>query len=29
MIKHFYKVHPDYGMGIAKRIGLPVEKAKL
>lgn len=29
MIKLFYKVHPDYGTGIAQRMGMPTEKAKL
>lgn len=29
MIKHFYKVHHEYGAGIAQRLGLPVEQAKL
>jgi len=29
VIKHFYKIDPQYGGGIAKAIGLPVEQAKL
>jgi hypothetical protein len=29
MIKHFYKVDPEYGSRVAKAIGLPVEVAKL
>lgn len=29
MIKHFYKVDPEYGAGIAKLIGLPVEQPRL
>jgi len=29
MIKHFYKVDPEYGSGIAKLIGLPVEQPRL
>jgi catalase len=29
MIKHFYKVDAEYGAGIAKRIGLPVEQPRL
>ena len=29
MIKHFYKVDPEYGSGIAKIIGLPVEQPRL
>lgn len=29
MIKHFYKVDPEYGGRLAKAIGLPVEQAKL
>lgn len=29
MVKHFYKVDPEYGQGIAKRIGLPVEQPRL
>jgi catalase len=29
MIKHFYKVDPEYGQRIAKGIGLPAEMNKL
>ena len=29
MIKHFYKIDPEYGERIAKGLGLPVELAKL
>lgn len=29
VIKHFYKIDPEYGAGIAKRIGLPVEQPRL
>ena len=29
VIKHFYKIDPEYGARIAKLIGLPVEQAKL
>ena len=29
MIKHFYKIDPEYGAGIAKIIGLPVEQPRL
>jgi len=28
-IKFFYQIDPQYGAGIAKRIGLSVEQAKL
>jgi len=29
MIKHFFKVDPEYGGRIAKGLGLPTESAKL
>lgn len=29
MVKHFYKVDPEYGGRIAKGLGLPAELAKL
>lgn len=29
MIQHFYKVDPEYGSGIAKLIGLPVQQPRL
>lgn len=29
MIKHFYKIDAEYGSGIAKLIGLPVEQPRL
>ena len=29
MIQHFYKVDHEYGSGIAKRIGLPVQQPRL
>lgn len=29
VIKHFYKIDPEYGGRIAKGVGLPVEQAKL
>jgi catalase len=29
MIQHFYKIDHEYGAGIAKIIGLPVQKSKL
>lgn len=29
MVPHFYKIDPEYGEGIAKAIGLPVERAKM
>jgi catalase len=29
MIPHFFKIDEEYGAGIAQRIGLPVNKAKL
>jgi hypothetical protein len=29
MIKHFYKVDPEYGSRVAEAIGLPVEVDKL
>lgn len=29
VIKHFYKIDHEYGSGIAKRIGLPVEAPRL
>jgi catalase len=29
MVKHFYKIDPEYGSRVAKGIGLPVEVAKL
>lgn len=29
VIKHFYKIDAEYGAGIAKRIGLPVEQPRL
>jgi len=29
MVKHFYKVDPEYGSRIAMGIGLPAEQAKL
>lgn len=29
MLPHFYKVSPDYGEGISKAIGVPVERPRL
>lgn len=29
MVKHFYKIDPEYGTRVAKGINLPVELAKL
>jgi catalase len=29
MLPHFYKVDPEYGEGIAKAIGIPVQRARL
>ncbi len=29
MLKHFYKIDPEYGERIAKAIGVPVDLAKL
>jgi catalase len=29
MIKHFFKIDPEYGERIAKGLGLPTELAKL
>ena len=29
MLPHFYKVAPEYGEGISKTIGVPVERPRL
>jgi len=29
MLPHFFKIDEEYGAGIAAKIGLPVNKAKL
>ena len=29
MVKHFYKIDPDYGTRVAKGVGVSIEKAKL
>ena len=29
VLPHFYKIDPEYGAGIAKAIGLPVQQPRL